>query len=272
MVIKVSLLTKPEEMLMAEEVQIDAWGMSERMVTPKDIMIAIQSNGGIVLGAFDGERMVGFSVSFPGFKHGKLYLYSHQTGVIKDYQSRGVGYLLKQEQRKLALAAGMDLVVWTFDPLIVRNLYFNLNKLGGVARNYLIDYYGPMADSINTGWPTDRVLAEWFIDSVFDNTRKPPMNTEPFRPIVKKGPPPFERCVDWSIDTSVEAVLVDLPIDIVRLKESNREEALRWREASREVYRGYFSRGFAAVSVLRDGPACLLLKAKLPSNLFASFA
>jgi predicted GNAT superfamily acetyltransferase len=268
--ISIRPLNSPKELLQAEKVQLEAWGMTERMVTPKDIMKAILSNGGLVLGAFDGERMVGMALSFLGSKAGKLYMYSHQTGVVKDYQSRGVGYMLKLEQKKYARDSGFDLIAWTFDPLITRNLHFNLNKLGVIFRNYYVDYYGPMEDTINYGWPTDRVLAEWFLG--FNRPPSWSMDVskaeEPFRPVKKTHKDGIERCADWSIDLDVRTVLVDIPRDILKVKERSREEANRWREATREVYTKYFNAGFSAVFLSEKEPACRLERAELPPNIF----
>ena len=163
--VRVRALSNTAEFELAEGVQASAWGGGDRGVTPKEVLIAIQDNGGLVLGAFDGKQMVGYSLLLMGYKSGNVYMYSHQTGVAKEYQSKGVGYLLKRKQREIALRRGFHMIAWTFDPMIGRNAHFNMKKLGVISRNYLLDYYGPMNDSINWGLPTDRFLCEWFLDS-----------------------------------------------------------------------------------------------------------
>src|SRR5271165_7020930 len=157
-------LESPSEFEQAEEVQMSAWGMGPRGATPKEVMIAINDNGGLALGAFEGRRLVGFALTLVGYSSGSVYMYPHMTGVAREYQSRGIGYLLKKKQREVALSRGFSFISWTFDPIIAKNANFNFEKLGVIARNYLVDYYGPMSDSINAGWPTDRFLCEWFID------------------------------------------------------------------------------------------------------------
>lgn len=274
--IQVRPLSGPSEFEGAEEVQISAWGMGsrDRAVTPKEMMIAIHDNGGLALGAFDGDTLVGFALLFPGYNGKRVYMYSHQTGVLKEYQSRGVGYLLKQKQREFALKSGIDLIAWTFDPLIARNAYFNFTKLGTIARRYLVDYYGPMQDPANGGWPTDRFLCEWLIEprqlsSVRSYARGPLRDAHVV--IAKSGEEPYPVCRDWQIDLSVRRALLDIPSDVVKLKAADPEKARRWREATREAFLAYFSAGFTAIALIEDGGSkrYLLMKTRLPKSPLA---
>jgi len=262
-----------KEFEQAEEVQMSAWGMGPRMATPKEVMIAINDIGGAVLGAFDRGKMVGFSLMLVGYASGRPYMYSHMTGVSKEYQGKGVGYLLKQKQREVSLERGFDVIAWTFDPIISRNARFNFRKLGVVARNYFVDYYGPMNDSINYGWDTDRFLCEWHIRP----ERLARIRAFEQRDISdahlatrKGGEEPFPRCLDWSVDLSADNVLVDIPSDVVQLKGRSLDEAKRWRTATREVFQAYFGAGFTAVSLLEQKAELryLLVKARLPANPF----
>ena len=262
-------LVTPSEFEAAEEVQLSAWGKSERAVTPKEIMIAIQDNGGLVLGAFEGEKVVGYAVMLPGYDNGRVYMYSHQTGVLKDYQSMGVGYLLKQKQREVALRRGFDVIAWTFDPLIARNAHFNFGKLGVVCRNYIVDYYGQMRDSVNMGLPTDRFLCEWFLkrerlEKIRSFARSPSEGAHTV--IVKNGKEPYPECGTYSIVTSVKEALVDIPRDITKLKSRDPAAALRWRTATREIFQSYFNAGFTAIALLerRTRLQYLLAKVRLP--------
>jgi chorismate synthase len=266
-------LSSRAEFERAEEVQSSAWGVGERGVTPKEVLIAIQDNGGLVLGAFDGESMVGYALLLTGYRNGKVYMYSHQTGVAKEYQSRGVGFLLKRKQREVSLRRGFKMIAWTFDPLIGLNAHFNVKKLGVVARNYLEDYYGPMGDSINWGLPTDRFLSEWYLEpSMQANIRSyaKGVTKDTLRVIQRSGTEPYPKCRDWHVDLSVEKALLDIPRDIVLLKKKELAEAKRWREATREAFEKYFGAGFAAVALLETGGQLryLLAKADLPDNIF----
>ena len=265
-------LVRPSEFVGAEEVQLSAWGENERAVTPKEIMIAIQDNGGLVLGAFAGKKIVGFAILLPGCNGKRVYMYSHQTGVLKEYQSKGVGYLLKQKQREVSLQRGFDVIAWTFDPMIARNAYFNFGKLGVVSRNYIVDYYGPMRDAANKGLPSDRFLCEWFIRParlrrIQSYARE---SLDGAHVVIEKvGIEPYPICRGWDVDLSAKKALVDIPGDIVALKSKSLGEAQRWRSATREVFRSYFAAGFAAVALLRQEGRLryLLVRADLPKSV-----
>ncbi|MGA2198373.1 MAG: GNAT family N-acetyltransferase [Nitrososphaerales archaeon] len=273
--IAVRKLESPDDFEEAEEVQMSAWGMGPRGATPKEVMIAVNDNGGLVLGAFEGKKMVGFALTLVGYRGGSVYMYSHMTGVAKEYQSRGIGFLIKRKQREISLARGFSSIAWTFDPIIARNAHFNFRKLGVVARNYLVDYYGPMTDSINAGWPTDRFLCEWFIEPrmqrlVRSYGRHPPR--EPHTVIERRGRGSDSFCHEWRIDTSAEKALVDIPPDVVGLKSRHPEEGNRWREATREIFQAYFGAGYSAVALLEKSGNLqyLLTRADLPPNIFAN--
>ena len=121
--------------------------------------------GGQVLGAFEGDKLVGYTLALAGVRHGVPYLHSHMTGVLAAYRDRGVGRQLKLYQREEALGRGIRLIEWTFDPLETRNAHFNLNRLGAIARQYLPNLYGLTTSPLHRGMPTDRLVAEWMLDS-----------------------------------------------------------------------------------------------------------
>ncbi len=171
--IVVRTVTDIEEMHQLEAVQREIWANDEHMIIHTHWMVALAHNGGLVLGAFDGERVVGFLVGFlgtdqppgegpalAGLKH-----VSKRMGVLPEYQDAGVGFKLKLAQRDLVRQQGLPLITWTFDPLRSRNAYFNLRKLGAVTHQYIRDYYGELHDLQNSGAPTDRLVAEWWIKS-----------------------------------------------------------------------------------------------------------
>ncbi len=225
-------------------------------VTPKEIMIAMSSNGGIALGAFKNGEMLGFSIAFPGFSNGKAYMYSHMTGVAREHQSKGIGYLLKRKQRKIAIERGFDLAAWTFDPLIGLNAHFNFSKLGVISRTYFLDYYGAMKDSINYGWATDRFFAESFLknDVVPQIRARVRQQLKEAHSAVKTTElESYLQCNDWEVDLRNPVSLIDIPRDIVRIKGVNIEDAKRWRLATRELFRAYFGGGFTALDLVRRG-------------------
>src|SRR5207253_10578786 len=121
--------------------------------------------GGQVMGAFDGTEMVGFALSVPGTRSGHVYLHSHMLAVRKDHRNGGLGRRLKMLQREEALARGIELIEWTFDPLEIKNAYLNIEKLGAIARRYTINQYGITTSPLQGGLPTDRLIAEWWLKS-----------------------------------------------------------------------------------------------------------
>jgi predicted GNAT superfamily acetyltransferase len=141
--IQIRTLSTTREFEEAVRLQRQIWGFDELEILPVRFFVVASGVGGQTFGAFEGERMVGFLLAIPGLKPGgKLYLHSHMTGVLEEYRNRGVGRMLKLRQREDALARGFDLVEWTFDPLELKNAWFNLERLGAVVRRYVLNQYG----------------------------------------------------------------------------------------------------------------------------------
>ena len=143
----------------------EIWGEQDLEVEPAATFVVATQTGGQVLGAFDGTRLIGYTLAVVGLRNGGHYLHSHMTGVDRDYRDRGVGRMLKLLQRDEALSRGIRLIEWTFDPLEMRNAHFNLNRLGAIARRYLPNLYGLTTSPLHRGLATDRLLAEWHLDS-----------------------------------------------------------------------------------------------------------
>ena len=127
---------------------------------------ALAHSGNYVVGARLGNRMIGGLVGWFGRRQGQeFHMHSHILGVLPDTQVRGLGFELKQHQRRWCLDRGVMVVEWTTDPLVSRNVYFNVCKLGAQAPRYLVDFYGVMVDGINVGEESDRLLISWQLDS-----------------------------------------------------------------------------------------------------------
>ncbi len=142
------------------------WGDSPRELLPTHVLVAIAKTGGQIFGAFHAEQMIGYLLGLVGVKNGETYIHSHMTGILPEYQHCGIGYQLKLKQRDDALALNIKRIEWTFDPFKLRNAYFNFNKLGAIAKTYLPNVYGTTVSHFDQGMPTDRLLAEWNLDSV----------------------------------------------------------------------------------------------------------
>src|SRR5215831_16185731 len=147
------------------ELEFAVWGFGERDVVPSQMYVVAAKIGGQVLGAFIDDKMVGFALAYPGVRNGHAYLHSHMAAVLPQYRDLGIGRQLKLAQREDALARGIPLIEWTFDPLQTRNAYFNICRLGVVIRRYLLDVYGSTSSPLHGGLPTDRLVAEWNLAS-----------------------------------------------------------------------------------------------------------
>lgn len=164
-----------EEMGACVRLQGETWGYEGNDVIPRRAFVVARHVGGQVIGAFEpeGGELVGFAMALPGVKHGEpgksgvpeAYLHSHMLAVEADWRNAGLGQRLKLAQRDEALGRGLDLMEWTFDPLEGKNAFLNLSRLGVVVRRYLPDFYGVSSSRLQNGLPTDRLLAEWYLDS-----------------------------------------------------------------------------------------------------------
>jgi predicted GNAT superfamily acetyltransferase len=213
------------------DLQREIWGEADLEVEPATMFVVAVHSGGQVLGAFDGERLVGYTLAVVGLRDRVPYLHSHMTGVHGEYRNRGVGRMLKLYQRDEALCRGIRLIQWTFDPLELRNAHFNLNRLGAICREYHPNLYGVTTSPLHRGLATDRLLVEWHLDSArvvaaIENLVKEPVEA----PAIIELPGELES---WQREGSSRIGVVQGRV---------REEFTRW-----------FAKGYAAVG-LRTGP------------------
>jgi len=161
----VRALTGRHEFADAVNLQRMIWGWEDLDILPVRFFVVASDIGGQVLGAFDDNFLCGFCVAIPGVRAAQRpYLHSHMLGVLPEYRDSGAGRMLKLAQREDALARGFDLVEWTFDPLEIKNAYFNVEKLGAIIRRYLPNHYGVTTSRLQGGLPTDRCVAEWHLN------------------------------------------------------------------------------------------------------------
>jgi predicted GNAT superfamily acetyltransferase len=164
MTINIHSLTDREDLKTVVRLQRQIWGFEDVDLIPLRLFVVASKIGGQVYGAFDGPQLIGFCMSIPGLKPGgKTYLHSHMLGVLPQYRNARVGRSLKLTQRDDALARGIDLIEWTFDPLELKNAFFNMERLGAIVRRYVPNQYGTTSSPLHGGLPTDRCIAEWWI-------------------------------------------------------------------------------------------------------------
>jgi predicted GNAT superfamily acetyltransferase len=214
------------------DLQRATWRMPELDATPARLFVVARWAGTPPLGAYDtGGRLVAFLHTLPARFGGTPSYYSHMLAVDEAHRDAGVGYALKLEQRRRALADGVPLVVWTFDPLQSRNAHFNINKLGAVVRRYVVNFYGERHASVfDAGIGSDRVFAEWWVDS-----------------------PRVARALDGERPPAPEyAPSVEIPDAVNDVKRTNGEAALAWRLRVRDEFQSCIGRGLAATAFTRD--------------------
>jgi predicted GNAT superfamily acetyltransferase len=231
-------LTERPELEEAVQLQKRIWGFSDIELLPVRLFVVANKIGGQVFAAFDGERMIGFCIAIPGLKAGGgYYLHSHMLGVLEEYNNRGIGRQLKLAQREDALARGIELMEWTFDPLEIKNAYFNMERLGAIVRRYVENQYGTTTSRLHGGLPTDRCVAEWW------------MGSERVR-----------RTIAGENRARMVEARIEVPADIADLR---REEPRGAREIQRrmgEQFQECFGRGLAVIGfeVTKQNGAYLL--------------
>jgi predicted GNAT superfamily acetyltransferase len=154
-----------EEMRSCVALQKEVWNFSDAELVPLRMFVVAEKIGGQVIGAFESGNMVGFALAIPGTRGGHGYLHSHMVGVREEFRNSGLGRRIKWFQRDDALDRGFELMEWTFDPLEIKNAYLNIEKLGAIARRYNINQYGITSSPLQAGLPTDRLIAEWWLQS-----------------------------------------------------------------------------------------------------------
>jgi predicted GNAT superfamily acetyltransferase len=207
------------------------WGFADIELLPVRFLVVVSKVGGHVFGAFDGAEMVGFCFAIPGVKTGgRPYLHSHMLGVLPKYHNAGIGRRLKLVQREEALSRGITLIEWTFDPLELKNAFFNVERLGAIVRRYNENQYGVTASPLHGGLPTDRCIAEWYLDS-----------------------PRVRRVLEGERLAHRPAERIAYPADIARIRAEDQGCAREIQRGNGEKFRAAFARGLAVTAFERTG-------------------
>ena len=238
-----------DDYVAAEKLQEQVWGIGDLGRSSLVDMRTAHECGGIVIGAFERDDLVGFVYSMLGItRWGQLKQASVLLGVLPDHRGRGIGRRLKLAQRDAARDQGIGLITWTFDPLIAVNAELNVAKLGAGSNDYLVNYYGADAGGLNAGLPTDRLLVEWRVDvDEIPPLAAPESDTPPGRQLLRygidqpTGLPTIESIEQGATDPRV---LLPIPHDIDTLKRRDRQRAMEWRLATRAIFTDLFAQGY----------------------------
>jgi predicted GNAT superfamily acetyltransferase len=242
--IEVRPLTEREDLKTVVKLQREIWGFEDVDLIPLRLFVVATKIGGQVFGAFDSRQMIGFCMALPGLKAGgKTYLHSHMLGVLPDYRNSGVGRALKLAQRDDALGRGVSLIEWTFDPLEIKNAFFNIERLGAIVRRYVLNQYGTTSSPLHGGLPTDRCIAEWWIASQRVNA-------------ITSGREFARNPVEMR---------VAIPSDIAAMRVNDNDRAKDIQQKAAEHFRAAFDRGLAVIGFEKSEQAGTYLLGKWES-------
>jgi predicted GNAT superfamily acetyltransferase len=240
-----------EEYKACVKLQKEVWGFEDNLdMVPIPLLVVGRKNGGFLYGAFDKDKLIGFIYSILGYYNGQFIHCSHMLAVLPQYRDAGVGYYLKMKQREFALSQGIKLITWTFDPFQVKNAYFNIEKLGIIIRNYYPNLYGETSSPLHYGLPTDRMLAEWYLDS------------DKVKQLAKGITPPLTIDFDKFIIIDVmkdlgksklpleQTLLIKIPPNFLNVSQQNKQFALDILLFVRKIFTYYFSENYAITRFL----------------------
>lgn len=250
--IEIRDMTTLEDFLACVQLQKEVWGFDDPYdVVPVPLLMIAQRNDGVALGAYEGNRMIGFVYSLPGTYHGKRVQWSHMLAVVAEHRNSDIGYRLKMEQYRISQQKQYDVIEWTYDPLESRNAHFNLRKLGCTAHEYEVNIYGETSSPLHMGMPTDRLIAHWQVPPL--EKKMPTWDSLPEEKSIVTvtqrvdGHPFIE---DIRLGATEEFLFMEIPENTQALKQKSREAALLWRLKTRDIFLHYFHHGYEAYSFL----------------------
>ncbi len=276
------------------ELQKAVWRMSDVEASSPHTLRAIVHAGGAVIAAEAAGRLVGFCFGMAAWRAGELWLWSHMAGVRPEYQGRGIGLKLKLAQRKWALSKGFRRMAWTFDPMQSGNANFNFNRLGATARAYSVNHYGDMQDDINAGMASDRLEAQWQLDSprviaLAEGGGQCPPPPSPVPPSVPpliggqdshnegRGANDFPETTNLVYVDSANQLRhqqpdnfsdarygIEIPFDIAGLKAANLERAMTWQMSVRRAMTSLLDAGYIVSGFVRDQDSARYILSREP--------
>ncbi|KAA3648017.1 MAG: GNAT family N-acetyltransferase [Chloroflexi bacterium] len=263
MSIAIRILDKPGEIEAVEDLQLQIWPGSEIDVVPMHMLLTVAQNGGLLLGAYDEDKLVGFVYGFlaMGEHEGKPQIKhcSHQLGVLPEYRGANIGFQLKRAQWQMVRKQGIDWITWTYDPLLSTNAKLNIAKLGAICDIYKREVYGDMRDGLNAGLPSDRFQVDWWLVSTRVNqhlSKKPRLQLDLAHYLDAEAQKVNHTDLDggnWATPQKdilqlpndpaehPALLLVEIPADFQALRAAERELAYTWRIHTRKIFEDLFA-------------------------------
>lgn len=277
------ILDELDDMLPIEDLQRLIWPGCETDVVPAHLLRAAVQHGGLLISAYPepGETRsqappqqlepVGFVFGFPGFyltpDGPRLMHCSHQLGIHPQYRNRGMGFALKRAQWQMVRRQGIDLISWTYDPLLSTNAHLNIARLGAVCSTYLPNFYGSMRDDLNVGLPSDRFQVDWWVNSRRVNRRLSKRARSPLQldqlltaqitivnPAVidEQNIPRPAKVFHLPSDQADDLLMVEIPADFTTVKQADPQLALDWRQQTRTGFEALFAKGYLVTDFVHD--------------------
>jgi len=262
-----------DDLCQVKSVEKEVWGMADDDSLPMTLAIACKAAGSIFVGAFDGDKMVGFAFGIFGREHGQTTIHSHMLAVLERYRQHDLGLKLKHAQRERALGLGIREMTWTYDPLQSRNAHFNFAKLGIVSDTYRVDFYGPETSSVLHRNGTDRLWVRWLLDSRRAGDRIAGKDTRAetldalrhLAPLVSFNGDGRPARADLAESLGRQRVSIEIPGEILDVERSDMGLAREWRAATRWAFTEAIGAGFYVAEFCRSirgqqGPGAYLLE------------
>lgn len=268
------LIEKAGEMAVVEEMQRLVWSASETDVVPSHLLISGVHNGGLLIGAYHGVKLVGFVFGIPGIYFTpdgpRLKHYSHMLAVHPEFRNQGLGFALKRAQWQMVRHQGIDRITWTYDPLLSTNARLNITKLGAVCNTYLTEFYGEMRDGLNVGLPSDRLKVDWWVNTqrVYRRLGKRARRSLELKhyltadvkvinstAIDTRGLPiPNQTAIEnmSEFDSHSSILLLEIPAVFNFIKVSDPGLALDWRLHIREFFKKLFNSGYIVTDFIYE--------------------
>jgi predicted GNAT superfamily acetyltransferase len=245
--VRLAPLHSVDECDLIHEVEVATWG--DAQLVPREMLRAFAESGNVPWGAFEGSSLVGFVLGWAGVDGDGLHVHSHMLAVLPRRRHGGVGYALKLAQRALALEQGIALVRWTFDPLVARNAYFNLQKLGAVVDRFERDFYGEMHDELNRGDRSDRGVVGWDLEPDPGRTA-PAASPDAIVVLDRRGDRPGDVA-----PAAGDVALVEVPQDLAEVRQRDAAAAQAWRDAVAGAFEACLAAGLVATAFDRERSA-----------------
>lgn len=265
------ILETPESLFLVEDLQRLIWPGDDTEIVPVHMLRAAVDHGGVVIGAYAGDLLIGFVFGFPGIEETssgpRLMHVSHMAGIHPEYRDHGLGFALKRAQWQFVRHQGGERICWTYDPLLSRNANLNIAKLGAISRTYITDYYGEMRDGLNAGLPSDRFRVDWWVNTPrvekrLSRARRPHLKLAHFQAAHAEIVNPVQEWIatfpappaDVALPSrpATPLLLVEIPADFQAMRSTNPQLALNWRFHSRQIFQTCFALGYIVTDLIFD--------------------